>query len=108
MTATENDSTPVESEQTMSMRVIAAVADATDTDPIHLPQLYEEIDPEALDSLFTYDETTTHPLGAVTFQFANCIVTIESDGSIEVSGGQTDSADGATEAGQSSSGALLD
>lgn len=70
----------------VSDEVIAAVADATETDPLALEPLYKTVDPEALDELFATD-----PLGTdrspdnVTFSYNGCDVTITGDGSVHVS-----------------------
>lgn len=65
-----------------SSRVIEAVAAAEGIDPTELPaRLYEVIDPDALDSLFTSDTIQT---GTVTFAFCGYDVTITEEGTVEV------------------------
>ena len=64
----------------MSMRVINAIADARDVDPLDLEvPLFDAINPEALDNLFQ-PETTC----AVTFEYDGQSVTVESDGTVVV------------------------
>jgi hypothetical protein len=64
-----------------SERVVMAVADACDTDPLDLPQLYGVIDPDALDAL-VHDL----PGGEVCFRYVGYIVTVESNGSVRIDG----------------------
>lgn len=63
--------------QTVSGAVVAAVADLTETDPIHLEPLYRAVDPDALDALFA----STRPRGDrsphVSFTYCECDVEIE-------------------------------
>ncbi|GAB3677789.1 HalOD1 output domain-containing protein [Halopiger thermotolerans] len=64
-----------------SLRLIDALADATDTDPLELDPLYDAVDPEALDRFLEGDST-----GAATVQFSydgHC-VEVRSDGVIAV------------------------
>lgn len=58
-----------------SVRVIAALADATDTDPRSLdPPLSTAIDPDALDALAASDADTT-----VAFEYADHRVVVEDE-----------------------------
>ena len=62
-----------------SERVILAVAEQTNTDPVELPPLYHTIDPEALDAfLATWED------GLIEFQYAGHSVSIECDGTIHL------------------------
>lgn len=64
---------------TVSERVIQRVASTTNSDPLQLPVLYEYIEPEALELLI---ETMSH--GEISFRYAGCEVTVESDGTIHL------------------------
>lgn len=68
-----------------SRAVVEAVAEADDADPVELtPPLYEVIDSDALDRLFT--ATTAHDRtdGQVTFSYNGYGVTVRGDGSVSV------------------------
>ena len=66
--------------------VVETVAEATGTSPLDLPQLHSVVDPDALDSLFSGRPLgPTHGDGTVTFEFAGCIVSVNSHGTVEIS-----------------------
>lgn len=70
----------------VSQRVVDAVAAARDVDPLDVQPLYDVIDPDALEQLFT----ATHSSGRtdparVVFTLDGCEVTVHSDGTIDVS-----------------------
>lgn len=68
-----------------SEAVVSAVATATDCDPLDLPPLYAAVDTEALDLLFTSDRpTTAGGMRAVTFEYADYLVTVNRHGTVEV------------------------
>lgn len=70
---------------TVSQRVVMAVADACDTDPLELPQLYNVIDTDALDTIFDQEGVGgQRGLGRVDFIFNGCEVIVHSDGSVDV------------------------
>lgn len=64
-----------------SVRVVEAVADAIDADPLELPPLYETVDPDALDALFDAGLE-----GCVQFPYDGHDVTIHGDGTLVVDG----------------------
>lgn len=67
------------------MRVVTAVAEQADVPPTELPPLFDAIDPDALDDLFSH--STDHPLAVpsrVSFRYAGSTVTVFSDGDIKV------------------------
>lgn len=75
----------VPSEQSLSVRIVAAVAERADVSPTDLPPLYDVIDPDALEDLFSH--STDQPLsvpGRVSFGYAGSTVTVFSDGAVEV------------------------
>lgn len=59
-----------------SVRVIGAVASATDTDPVECPSLNERIDPGALDDLFG---GRSNARGRIVFEYAGYTVTVDSN-----------------------------
>jgi len=67
----------------ISLRVIEALADATDTAPNELDPLYNTIDPEALDQLFRPDSSDEI---RVTFEYGDSHVEIRGDGTVVVDG----------------------
>lgn len=82
-------------DEPVSTRVIAAVADACDVDPLELPPLGDVLDPDALDQLFNSFDSRIGP-GRVDFMMAGCEVVVHSDGEVVV-----------TPPGEQSSAALL-
>lgn len=66
-------------------RVILAVADARDEDPLELPSLYSVIDPDALAKLFDHSSPAgRNGPGRVVFTLAGCEVVVHSDGEVDV------------------------
>lgn len=66
----------------LSTSIVLAVSAALDTDPLDLePQLYDVLDPDALDSLFSAESSGSEPR-RVSFSIAECNVTVKSDGQI--------------------------
>ncbi|ADB63537.1 hypothetical protein Htur_4765 (plasmid) [Haloterrigena turkmenica DSM 5511] len=84
--ATETVSTTVEweagSEKTPVYAVVSAVAEAEGVDRIDLPPLYNAIDSEALNDLFTSDSGA---VSSVEFQYAGYSVVVRGEGTVEVS-----------------------
>ncbi|EMA30450.1 HalOD1 output domain-containing protein [Halobiforma nitratireducens] len=66
-----------------SLRVVDAIADTTDTDPLELEPLYNIVDPEALDRLFKNDADVR---ASVRFEYAGHTVEVRSDGTVLVDG----------------------
>lgn len=66
--------------------VIEGVATVTDTDPKRLRPLYEVVDPEGLDALFspTDEGERESSNGRVTFRFEGCTVCVHADGRVTV------------------------
>lgn len=67
--------------QTVTGRVVEAVAEATGREPTDLEPMGHILDPEALDSLFARRE---HACGRVSFQYAGCDVVVEPPGDVQV------------------------
>ncbi len=63
-----------------SAGVVETVATTTGRDPLALPQLYDSVETDALDSLVRASGCSL----SVTFGFAGCEVTAESDGTVTV------------------------
>lgn len=68
-----------------SIKVVCAVADAKNVDPIDLPPLYSVIDPDALDQLFQ-SKFPNRASGTVKvqFTFAGCDVVVDSENQVTV------------------------
>lgn len=62
--------------------VVSAVAEVEQTDPIELPPLYDAIDPEALNTLFT--ARSDPGLDQITFQYAGYTIVIQASGEVQV------------------------
>ncbi|UPV99366.1 hypothetical protein M0R88_12625 [Halorussus gelatinilyticus] len=80
------ESAAYDRDQPLSTAVIDAVADAADLDPAELgTPLYDQIDPDALDNLFS-DRHNGTPRGSghVVFTLLDYEVTVYSDGSVVV------------------------
>lgn len=60
-------------------RVVEAVSDATDTDPLELSRLYDSVDPDALNA--TVEDLDA---GRVEFTYAGQFVTVHADGTVEL------------------------
>ncbi|WP_254530451.1 HalOD1 output domain-containing protein [Natrinema gelatinilyticum] len=71
----EKSDTVVES---LSTRVIETVAEREGVAPTNLPPLYEVIEPEALDSIFTAGR------GHLVFPYYGYKITVSGDGRLEV------------------------
>jgi len=73
-----------EGEQNLSMAVVEAVASVADEEVVDLPPLYEFIDTDALDNLFTPRLKYGRPDGTISFEFAGYLVTVRSTGELLV------------------------
>lgn len=67
----------------LSLSVIDALADALDTDPVELEPLYHAVDPEALDRLFGEG---TPASARLEFAYGDHRVEVRGDGTILVDG----------------------
>ncbi|WP_336024796.1 HalOD1 output domain-containing protein [Halobellus salinisoli] len=73
-------------DETPSTSVIEAVAEATGTDAMALPPLYDSIDTDAIDDLLGgRSEPRTAGHVCITFRFADCDVAVYADGRTIVS-----------------------
>ncbi|MFC6718897.1 HalOD1 output domain-containing protein [Natrialbaceae archaeon GCM10025810] len=70
-----------DSENTPLYAVVSAVAEAEEVDPVDLPPLYNAIDLEALNTLFTSESGT---VSRVEFEYAGYSVVVRGEGSVEV------------------------
>lgn len=82
MTIDGNGTTP----RSLSRAVIEAVADREGVDPSELSTpLFDAIDPDSLDSLFTpTDNGHPRPTGRISFFYAGYEVTADSTGEVEL------------------------
>lgn len=64
--------------------VVYAVAEATDTDPMDLPPIYDVIDLQALERLFPDDSAHANADARVSFTAFDCEVTVHADGEVVV------------------------
>jgi hypothetical protein len=71
----DNSQTARDHDTDVSSRVVREVADAPDTDPLHLDPLYESIDPEALNDLFRKPAEPFHER-RVEFTIQGCDVAV--------------------------------
>lgn len=82
------DTVPRSSTETsVTHRVVAAVAEATDSDALDLEPLNTVVDPDALEALFDRNgRGSDRSPRRVEFMYGGQTVTIEGDGSIRVTG----------------------
>lgn len=64
-----------------SFAIIMAVSNVTELDPLELDPLYESLDTDALDALFTAERSSVDRL---TFRHCDCDITIGTDHVVEV------------------------
>lgn len=67
-----------------SLEVVETVADATDRDPMDLPQLNDYVDPDALDKLLGSVAAKDAEPAHVTFDYDGVRVTVDSTGAVTV------------------------
>lgn len=73
-----------DSDQSPAEAVITALSEAMNIDPVELPPLYEFIEPEALDRLFTHQNTTSNADAVLSFTIETWNVFVRHDGQIRV------------------------
>lgn len=76
--------TSVQSTRTLSEAVVERVAAAEGADPLELDPLYEAIDPDALERLFS-PEGGPRPDGRIAFNYCGHTVVVDSDRSVSLS-----------------------
>ena len=64
--------------------VIDAVSEATGTDPLELPQIYEVVDLDAVERLFPCECDQQHDENRLEFAYAGCQVRVHADGRVVV------------------------
>lgn len=74
--------------RSLTYRILRATADQSEIDIEALPPLYDTINPDALDALFAprFDGTPRGD-GQTTFDYAGYVVTVYSDGDVEIGEG---------------------
>ena len=70
--------------ESMSETVVTAVADAKGVDPLDLDPLYDAIDPDALDSLFSTSPGASASPTELRFEMGNCEVVVREGGTVTV------------------------
>lgn len=71
--------------QRVSTAVVEAIAAEADRDPTELPPLFDTIDPDALDAIFsTQPDGTPRRDGEVVFPYAGYRVCVSADRTVEV------------------------
>lgn len=82
-----------EHETPVSQRVVEAVAEAKNTSPLDVTPLFDYVDPDALDRVFSDGPgSTVRDQGRLTFPMAGCEVTVWADGTVEADVLETHSA----------------
>lgn len=79
------------SDEAISQQVVEAVADAKGVDPLDLPPLYNTVDPDALDSLFSHAESHS-AIAELRFTIEGCEVLIRGSGEVVVTTGEDEPA----------------
>lgn len=69
-------------ENTPVFAVVSAVAEVKGSDPVELPPLYEAINPEALNDLFTSRPESA--IKMITFQYAGYDIVVRGDGEVQI------------------------
>lgn len=77
-------------DEPLSTRVVERVATFKGTDSVELDPLYEAIDPDALNRLFTNASGASRG-GQISFAYCGCEVIVEDDGQVVVQGPPEDS-----------------
>ncbi len=70
--------------ESLSVRVLEAVAAIRNTDPTDLDPLDEYIDPDSLNSIFEPTATKSGTHGSLSFAYEGLLVIIHSDGEVEL------------------------
>ena len=65
-------------DESVTYAIVRAVAERSGVDPLELRPLYEVVNTEALEALFTAD------VGSLTFPYEGYLVTVDADGSVRV------------------------
>lgn len=78
-------------QETVTERVVDAVASNTGREPLELPPLYDAIDPDALEALVGRMAD-----GEIVFSYAGCEVTVANDGVTTVESAPTSGAEPVT------------
>ncbi|RKD97419.1 HalOD1 output domain-containing protein [Halopiger aswanensis] len=69
---------PSADESALSLRIVGAVADLMDIDPVDCPPLFEVVDPSALDRLFEGKEGH----GSLVLEYAGYVVTVDNEANV--------------------------
>lgn len=86
MITAANETEDAVATQSLTERVVTAVAAEQDTDPLELGRLADVIDPEALTELFGDTHSgASRSTGQVVFEYEGCTVTVDGNGGVAVS-----------------------
>lgn len=87
-TTRQSDQNHTRKPKPLSQRVVEAVAEEADVDDTDLPQLYDAIDPDALNSLFHSRPTgdDVDAMGAVFFTYNGYVVRVSAAGQVWLTG----------------------
>ncbi|THE65921.1 hypothetical protein D8Y22_05205 [Salinadaptatus halalkaliphilus] len=69
--------TVVTTHDTVCERIVTAVAELEDVDPVELPPLFDVVDPDALSTIFRSTTTSGPRTGQVSFPYAGYDISIE-------------------------------
>jgi len=83
MTATERDTAPRTTADSLTMRVVDAVAETRGVDPLDLPPLYDTVDPDLLADYVGLCRRTGSRPDRVAFDYAGCRVEVGTSGVVE-------------------------
>ena len=80
-----NEIPPADTPRSLTNQILTAITESTEQSVDDLGQLYDVIDPEALDALFApRADGSPRPVGKVSFQYAGYWVTVSSEGAVEL------------------------
>ncbi|WP_458191143.1 HalOD1 output domain-containing protein [Haladaptatus sp. NG-WS-4] len=81
---TPNDSQRTATEPSIAFLILEAITAREEINPDDCPPLYDVIDPDALDNLFTPTQTGSERHGKVIFQYCGYRVTVAGDRTISL------------------------
>ena len=85
-----NDSQRTATEPSIAVLILEAITAREEINPEDCPPLYDVIDPDALDNLFTPTQAGSERHGKVTFQYCGYRVTVAGDRTISLDPVTTD------------------
>lgn len=70
--------------QSLTVKIVEAIADRAGVDETDLPPLHDVIDPDALEALFIPASPNANDAAQIRFQYYGYRVTVSADGSVTV------------------------